>query len=449
MAIIQNIINKIKAFFTEGNQRSIKAKKNVLGMLFLKGGNILIGLIMVPLTLGYVDKECYGIWLTLSSMILWMHFFDVGIGHGLRNRLTEAMAAGDNDLCKKYVSTTYAIMSLIFIPLMIVLLCILPLIDWVSFLNVSDLYANGLLTAMSIIVVYFCLDFILGTINSIILAEQRPADAALRKFLSQLVSLIVIFILTKCTEGSLVLLCIGLCIAPLLVVLLFNITLFSGRYNYMRPALSKVDFSLAPNLLKLGVQFLVIQIAVAVQFNAVSFIIMKYYGASDVTSYNIAYRYFTVLTMIWGIITAPIWSATTDAFAREDYAWIKNLLKKFTKLLLGGFSAGGLMLLVSPLVYNIWIGDKVDIPFILSFWVMLNSLVVMTGNTYVAVVNGSGKLKYETYSSVISPIVFVACCAWFISMDWGVHSIMIASILANFFGVIVAPIQCYYMLKNK
>ena len=62
---------------TSGSERSAKAKKNIIEMLFLKGGNILIGLLMVPMTINYVDSENYGIWLTLSSMVAWMSFFNI------------------------------------------------------------------------------------------------------------------------------------------------------------------------------------------------------------------------------------------------------------------------------------------------------------------------------------------------------------------------------------
>lgn len=431
-----------------GSDRSIKAKKNILGMLILKGGNILIGLLLVPLTLNFVDKECYGIWLTLSSMVAWISFFDIGLSNGLRNRLTEAMAMGDKVLCKKYVSTTYAILALIFIPLMVLLLVVLPLVDWAEFLNVNNKHADGLLTAFAIIVVYFCLNFILSTINTVILAEQRPADASLQQFCQQLLSLIVIYLLTIFTEGNLINLCLGLCFAPLVIVAVFNLTLFAGRYKYMRPSISSVDFKCAPNLLKLGVQFFIIQIAAIIQYQAINFIILKYYGAGDVTSYNIAYKYFGVLYMVWGILTTPLWSATTDALARKDYQWVRNAQMKYLKYLLLFVVGGCGMLAISGWIYNLWVGADIAIGFSLSLWVLLYNIVMMFGAIFVMVINGSGELKIQTIASMISPVLFIGLCALFIHLDWGIHSILIAAIIANFNGLILAPMQCYGMLRK-
>lgn len=228
-------------FINKGSERSIRAKKNVLSMLFIKGGSILVGLLLVPLTLEYVDSESYGIWLTLSSMVAWISFFDIGINNGLKNKLAESLALKNYELGQKYVSTTYAILSLIFIPLMFLLLIATHFIDWCAFLNLPDKYADSLVIAVSIIITYFCINFILSTINIVILAEQRPADESLRVFLQQLTSLIIIFILVHTTQGNLIYLCCALCISPLAILTIFNITLFKGRYKNIAPRIKQID----------------------------------------------------------------------------------------------------------------------------------------------------------------------------------------------------------------
>lgn len=438
----------ISRFFTQGNERSIKAKKNILGILFIKGGNILIGLLLVPLTLDYVDSETYGIWIALSSMIAWISFFDIGINNGLKNKLTAALAQKDYELGRKYVSTTYAILSLIFIPLMIILLGIAPFIDWKGLLNLPDIPINELLVSVCIVITYFCINFILSTINVVILAEQRPADAALRTFIQQLVSLIIIYILTMTTQGNLTILCLAFCFSPLLVVSLFNITLFKGRYKAISPKFKAIDFKVAPDLMKLGVQFFIIQIAAIIQYQMINFLILRYYGATEVTSYNISFKYFNILMMVWGILTSPLWVAAADAFAKKDFDWIRNTQKKYLKVYLLFMIGGIFMLLISKQIYTFWVGDKVDISYDLSFWVLMYNLVMMFGSIFVLVINGSGKLKIQTYASMISPFIFLLCCWLFIKIKLPIYGILIAAIISNFNGLILAPIQCYKMLRK-
>ncbi len=430
-----------------GHERSIKAKKNILAMLLIRGGNILIGFLLVPMTISYVDSERYGIWLALSSMVAWMQFFDIGINNGLKNKLTEAIAKNNYIMARKYVSTTYVILIMIFLPLMTVLLLLAPIVNWNNLLNITNTN-ESLIIPVVIIIAYFCINFILSTINIVLLADQRPADSSFRQFLQQLLTLGIIYILTLTTKGSLTNLCAGLCASPLIVILIFNFTLFRGRYKSIAPSFHYVDFKVAPDLMKLGIQFFIIQIAGIIQYQMINFLIIRYYGAVEVTDYNVSYKYFSVLVMIWGILTTPIWAAVTDAVAREDFQWIKNTMRKYQHAFMLFVILGIVMLLVSQWVYDLWVGNAVDIPFTLSLWVMLYNFVLMFGSIYVLILNGSGQLKIQTYASLISPVIFLLSFFLLKHNGVGVYSILISAIMANFNGLILAPFQCYFYLKN-
>lgn len=445
MSIIATLKNKLNG----GSERTSKIKKNIAAMFLIKGGSILISLLLVPMTLNYVDSETYGIWLTLSSMVTWVHFFDVGINNGLKNKLTQALANNDLTLAKTYVSTTYTILSLLFIPIAIIVVIATPFINWASLLNLSPESAEGIASVVCILISYFCLNFILSTVNIVLQADQRSADASFRQFTQQLVSLIIIYILTITTKGSLMNLCLGLCASPLLVIIFFTFTLYSKRYKDISPSLKYVDFKVAPSLMKLGIMFFICQIAMLIQTQMASFLIIRHYGAVEVTNYNIANRYFSIVLMVWGILMAPIWAAVTDAVTKRDYTWIKKLIIKFSRLSVVFAGVSILMLLFSQPVYNLWVGDKVDISFWLSFWVMIGTIVRISGNLYVQILNGAGILKVQTLICIISPVIFVGSFLLLADAGVGVYSVVIASILANFNSYIVAPLQCkHYFLKK-
>ena len=103
---IQGVKNKVNTYFTKGNERSVMVKRNIAVSLVMKCISILISLQVVPLTIGYVNSTKYGIWLTLSSIIAWLSYFDLGFAHGFRNRFAEARAKNNMKLAREYVSTT-------------------------------------------------------------------------------------------------------------------------------------------------------------------------------------------------------------------------------------------------------------------------------------------------------------------------------------------------------
>jgi hypothetical protein len=101
------LFRKLKQNITSGNDRSVKAKKNIIASFGIKAIDSLVYFLLVPVTLGYLNPYEYGIWLTLSSILMWVNSFDIGLGNGLRNKLAEALANKDKELARAYVSTTF------------------------------------------------------------------------------------------------------------------------------------------------------------------------------------------------------------------------------------------------------------------------------------------------------------------------------------------------------
>ena len=76
--------------------------KNALYSVGLKGLGIIVGLLLMPVYARFLlNPSVLGIWLTLVSMLSWIITFDLGIGNGLRNELTVAVAQNDTAAKKK------------------------------------------------------------------------------------------------------------------------------------------------------------------------------------------------------------------------------------------------------------------------------------------------------------------------------------------------------------
>lgn len=132
---LQTIQNTVTDFFTRGHQRTLTAKKNIIKSVFLKGGSVAISLVLLPLTINYVNPAQFGIWLTLSSIMVWAAFFDLGLGNGLRNKLATALATNNYELARIYVSTTYAVLLIVLSVFFLLFYLINPYINWTSVLN--------------------------------------------------------------------------------------------------------------------------------------------------------------------------------------------------------------------------------------------------------------------------------------------------------------------------
>ena len=83
--------------------------------LLLKPVNLILTLVYTPLLLSYLGDTRYGLWAIILSIISWVNYCDIGIGHGLRNILAKEFTCSDWKKAKKTISTAYIILSFIFI----------------------------------------------------------------------------------------------------------------------------------------------------------------------------------------------------------------------------------------------------------------------------------------------------------------------------------------------
>jgi len=448
--IIVPFVSFVQSFIGSGHERSVKAKRNIVSSMLIKGSSIIISLLLVPLTINYVNADRYGIWLTLSSIVAWFSFFDVGLSQGLRNKFAIAKANGNDESAQVFVSTAYAILTIVFISIWIVFLFVNPFLDWSDMLNLSNTYQSELSVLVLIVFTYFCFQFIFKIITTIMTADQEPAKASLIDLVAQILSLIIIALLVMTTSGSLINLGLALCISPLVTLIAANLFLFRTKYRPYRPTLSKVKFSHAKSLFNLGMMFFVIQIAFMVQFETANIIIARNFGPAQVTSYNIVYKYFSILTMGFVIFLSPFWSASTDAYAKGDIKWIKNSMKKYNLLNIAFVVIGIIMLLFSNKIYDLWLGKgTVHISFPLSFWGFIYVSTVIFGAKYVNFLNGISALRIQFWASIFSPVLYIGLVFLFLNyFKMGVYSLFIASVVANINGFIIAPLQ-YYMIIDK
>lgn len=438
----------LKNFFLKGDQRSLLVKKNIIASLLLKGCAILVSFMLVPMTLGYLNEYEYGIWLTLNSVLSWVYIFDIGLGNGMRNKLTEALAKKDFESGKIYVSTSFFCMFIIAAAIFIIFFACQKFIDWYEFMNVDPKKIFDLGGIVSIVFGLTCLLFVFKLVGNIYMAYQLPAVNNFLGFAGSLISLIIIFILTKTTaEGSLKDVAIYFSAAPVAVYLIAYPITFK-KFKEIKPSFKAIKLIYFKSLASLGINFMLIQLAVLVIFMTSNIIISKLFGPEEVTPYNIAFKYFSIVSMIFSIILAPIWSAVTDAYTRGDYSWIKRSLNKMLRIWM--ILVIGLVVMVAgaKLFYHLWVGDDVSVPFQLSLWMAIYTAITTLGNLFANIINGFGKLRIQLIYAIAQGIIYIPL-AVFCGKMFGVQGILISLSAICIFSTLIAGYQCKLLLSQQ
>ena len=447
---MKNLFQKIKQRFNSGHSRSVKARKQILFSFVIKSVSILIGFVFVPLLYHNMGAAEYGIWLTLSSIIVWVSYFDIGLGNGLRNRFAESLARNEHQLARVYVSTTYAGLSIIFAIFFLIFLAVNPFLNWHELLKAPPALEKELNILVVITVALFLVRFTLKLITMILSADQKTAISNLFDPLSNLVALLVILVLIAFSASSLLNLGIVLGAAPVVVLLGASFYFFRTTYKAYRPSFKLIKFEHFKDLTGLGVKFFIIQVTVVIIMSTNNFIITQVSGPEAVASYNIAYKYFGLVLMLFTIITNTYWSAYTEAYIKKDFAWIKRVTGNLVKGWGGILLLLGFLLLIDDWFYRLWVGPEVQISFQLSSITALFIGIYIWYTIFIYFINGTGKITLQLYVSVAVAILNIPISLFFASyLGMGSAGVILGSCVTYLPGAIIAPLQYYRIINGK
>lgn len=441
----------IEKLFNIKNVRNKKLGKNIVLTLIFQLTSVATSFIILPISLSIVPVAEYGIWLTISSVFIWLGYFDLGLGTGLKNRLGEALANSNNLLAKKLISTAYFTLFGIMVIVGLLYFLFSGLIDLPSiFGNPSEeVVSNEMLVYTANVVVYiFIIRFILQLINPIFDAIQKLFTAKLILVISQIVVLISLLVIKYNFKANIFILGMVFSFSPVLILLVAS-TVFFLRNKGLMPNIKHVEFKLLKSLYSLGLKFFIVQLNMLVLFQSSNFIIINYIGSSEVVKYNVAFNLFSMMNIVFSAISAPYWSAYTNAWNQNDVVWIKNAQRKLIKVWILICMTSFFVLIFSKEIYFLWVGDKVEIPFSLSLSVYIYMCVFTFGMIFNVFINSTGKVLLQTISLSILTIIFVPLVIVFIeNFSLGLKSIPLALMIVSLYTVVVAPIQSKKILNG-
>jgi O-antigen/teichoic acid export membrane protein len=429
-------------FSFKNSSRTEKAKKNIVILFGLHVFNFVSLMAIVPVTLDYLGKTEYGIWLTLASILSWLINLDFGLGNGLRNKLTEALALNDIKLARIYVSTAFAVFSVGIIAAFIIYFAIHGSLNWAQLLQAPTEYALLLNTLVLYVIILFLVQFLLKLITSIINADQRPALNGGLSLIINSLTLLVVYLLSIYAETSLTIFALVSSGIPVLVFLIASLFLFSGHFKNISPSFKFVNLKYSSSLVKLGMQFFVIQISSLIVFTTGNIIIAQLYGPKSVVTYNVAYKYFYMVPLVFNVALAPFWSAFTEAFVKKEFDWIKNSVRKLVYIWMGLSLIAIVMIIASDFVYEIWVGPQVQVPFMLSVSCGIFVIIANWNNIFGYFINGVGKVRLQLYYSIIIAFLNIPLSIFLAkNIGLGVTGVMVSTNICLIFASVWAPIQ--------
>ena len=428
-------LNILKFFdkVRSADTRSKRAFKNVSVSFVANVVSLTITFIMVPISLKYVGSTEYGVWLTISSVIAWFSYFDIGLGNGLRNKLAVSIAENNFEKAKTYISSAYFLISAISMTMFVLFFIVANFVSWNSILNTHFLSNELLYKIVIIVFFFFCLGFSMKTISAILEALQLYAIKDIISVATQLLGLIAILILVNTTEGSLLNLSFVYGSQAAIGLFIASVVLFSGKLRHLKPTFSYIKIKESIPLINLGAWFFLNQILYLITTQISLFLVVHFFGPGDVTVFNLAKNYMAISSMLFIMILTPFLSAFTEAYTKADFQWIKSTMNKILFVFAGAGFLVGFMILVYKIFFNLWVQGKVMPDIILIITLGIFGILQMYSSIYTLFLNGIGKIRLQFFTLLFSAILFIPLVYLFYRFGFGLSSLVIPGII---FGVI-------------
>lgn len=398
-------ITKFKMYFrwhpfevlTDEGRRDERYRRALLttaANILSKALAMLVLLLSVPLTIHYLGQERFGVWMTIASFSAMLTFMDLGIGNSLLNLVAQTQARSENERQVKIISNGLVILMIIGGLSCLVLLTIQHFIPWESVIKIKEIALRyEIKQSIITFILIFSLSIPLLGVQRIFLGLQEGYITYLVAAGGNATSLLALYFATRYHSGI-----------PVLLIATFGvqtICLLAPLFLLVKRrlmALSHLSIhsmkNVAPELLKPGLVFFILQIGAMVGWGADILLISSLLGASYVAIFAVAQRLFQFVTQPLALLVSPFWATYADAIVRGDKLYARTTLK--ASMLFSAFASilvSGTFLLFHEEIINFWIGGDLVLPYGLVVGYAIWSIIDSIGITFAMFLNGAGILR--------------------------------------------------------
>lgn len=413
------------------------------GAFAFKALSVLATFAAVPLMLHYLGTERYGIWSTIMSITAWVMLSDMGIGYGLRSKVAEALAKNDVAGAGVYVSSAYTALGVLALGVFALFLPASQYVSWQRVFNTAvvdncTLHTFVLLTAFFILASMWS-----GLVNQVLNAVQRASAVVFGQMVFNALYLVFVFALLYTASPSLPLMATAYGVALLVSHLALSIWCYRQRRSLVPHA--SIDRSRLRALLRLGMQFFLLELSYVVIVSTDKILITQLFGPESVAQYDVVFKLFSVITMGHTLITMALWSSYTDAYHRDDHSWIHTTLRSQRRMFMGIVLLIVLLAIVARPVIAWWVGPDIPVSISLVAGMAAFMAIFTWNNIYATALNGIGATGPQLRLSLLAMAVNVPLSI--LAIRWGGFGVE-AIPMANAISLLPFALRCPWHLRS-
>lgn len=405
-----------------------------------------LGLISIPLLLGHLGKEQYGLWMLLSSVVAWMQLVDFGVGGGLSNALAEANGRGTHAEAATYINTALLAMLLIMVCSGLLVVALVGHIPW-SLLFGANFSAPEQLAELSFLAIVFV--FLLTLPSSLAIsvfnAYQKGYVPQRLQIFSGLISLGATYLGIH-LEWRLPTLIIAVSTGPFVICLILWSQV--GRViPDFRLSLRHVRLSAFKRISHSSVPLFFFQLGALAVNQLVNVVLIQVSSLRVVADYNVVLKVYLAIFSIGAGLAFPYYSAIREAYERADLQWVIPAVKRLLLVRILTVMLLSLPLIVAgDWVIGMLMREPLDRAFGFTGWsfVFLSMVLASASSSASEILTGLDKIWFQIPLVVISALVVLGTIPIFVK-EMGAAGVFLSMAIST-----IAPMaMCYQELIRR
>ncbi|HVC47833.1 MAG TPA: oligosaccharide flippase family protein [Terracidiphilus sp.] len=452
-------LSQIKELFRPGRGRPESAEAHsreryrraaLTGTTAALGRVVSLGtsILTVRLTFRYLGAERYGMWMTITSVVMMFVFADLGMNNGLINIIADATGKEDARTARQATASAFWLLSAIAIVIAAGGVLAYPHVNTSRLFNVHAPLAMRE-SGPALLAFFFCfvLNVPLGIVRGTRTGLQNAYINNLWNMLGSLSSLGALLVAIHVHAG-LPMLVLSLSGPPVVVTILNGMELFGWSHSELCP--NPRDFSrpVASRLLRIGLMFFLMQVSMSVGMQTDNVVIAQILGAKAVAAYAVPARLFNIIVSFITMLSGSMWPAYADAMARHDGPWIRRTFRRVTvagtSITLG---ATILSVVLGNRILALWVGPQMQASMMLLTIFGLQCLVFSYLQPINFLLNGIGELKSQVVCAIAMAVVNLGLSILFVK-HYGIVGAVLGTFVAQL-TVQVIPLTVIARMQLK
>lgn len=422
---------------------------NISKSFIYKSLNMAIVFITIPLLLNFLEKELYGIWVTIFSLVNIVLFVDGGISNGLKTKLAEAFSLKKNILAKNYISTSYICLFCIAFLFLIIILPIIFYIDFQLVFNTSLMSNNDLRNVILLTLFLISISFVLNLFKSFYYANQQASSVELALLVYQILVLFGLVLIFNYFSKKLIFIALIYGLSNIIVAFFFTFLFFKRNKN-LKPSIKFFKKSEVKNLMGLSLEFFVIQLCMIIIFTTDNLLISNLINPEEVAKYDVVFKLYQVIITLSVIALDPFWALFSDAYQKKDFVWIRKTLRRLNLIFLIFSFFMVIFYFISDDILKIWLQRNLEINKTLFLFMFFYVLVRVYPIVFMFFLNGIGKVKLQMWLFILGAFMNIPLSIFFVKkISLGSSGVILGTVCSIILLSIILPIQSYKIIRKN